>query len=409
VDPHGPVEGETTTLDFGVSTDDGAAAVDLPFAFPFGGIAYDKAFVSTNGAVSFGEHLEDYYVDFQTTDYRGPGAVLSEFTRAVFPYFTDLDTAPTGAPGGTVTVTRAADGSVAMRWQEPDHRQPELRRDVQAVLFRDGRIRFDYLGSDEETARATDFATVGLSTGTGREALSALTLGARKPPSRSVLYTPHAVAAASVPQGLARIVTPRATSFVSADAGCSLVSEATLISGGVVECATPALNPGESRSISARYVRAAIDALGQNENQHLTAEWHVGEARLQDAEEGDLAGLTPKDPDIAVQITPATMTVPAGTQQTLHYAASGDRLALPTLTLHIPAGMEAVSTTLPRCSALPPGTTGGAIVCLPRDGAGSISGDLVVKAAPGTKQVQAVLDADNAFQPITGNWSVNGA
>jgi hypothetical protein len=409
VDPHGPVEGETTTLAFGVSTDDGAAAVDLPFAFPFGGIAYDKAFVSTNGAVSFGEHLEDYYVDFQTTDYRGPGAVLSEFTRAVFPYFTDLDTAPVGAPGGTVTVTRAADGSVAMRWQEPDHRQPELRRDVQAVLFPDGRIRFDYLGSDEQTASATDFAAVGLSTGTGSEALNALTLGARKPPSRSVLYTPHAVAAAPVPQGLVRIATPRASSFASADAGCSLVSEATAISGGVVECTTPALNPGESRSVSAHFVRAAIDALGQNENQHVTAEWHVGEARLQDADEGDLAGLTPKNPDVTVQLTPATTTVPAGTQQTLHYATSGDRLALPTLTLRIPAGMQVISTTLPRCSALPVGTAGGTLVCLPRDGGATISGDLVVKVAAGPQKVEAVLAAENAQTPITGNWSVNGA
>jgi hypothetical protein len=409
VDPHGPVEGETTTLDFGVSTDDGAAAVDLPFAFPFGGIAYKKAFVSTNGAVSFGEHLEDYYVDFQTTDYRGPGAVLSEFTRAVFPYFTDLDTAPAGAPGGTVTVTRAADGSVAMRWQEPDHRQPELRRDVQAVLFADGRIRFDYLGSGAETASATDFATVGLSTGTGSEALSALTLAARKPPSRSVLYTPHAVAAAPVAEGLVRIATPRASSFVSADAGCSLVSDATLIRGGLVECATPVLNPGESRSISARYVRATIDALGQNENQHLTAEWHVGDARLRDADEGDLAGLTPKDPAIAVQLTPATTTVPAGTQQTLHYAASGDRLALPNLTLRIPSGMQVISTTLPRCSALPVGTAGGTLVCLPRDGGATISGDLVVKVAAGPQKVEAVLAAENAQTPITGNWSVNGA
>jgi hypothetical protein len=170
-------------------------------------------------------------------------------------------------------VTRAPDGSVAMRWQEPDHEQTELRRDVQAVLFPDGRIRFDYLGSGAETASASDVAIVGLSTGTGTEALSALTLGARKPPSRSVLYTPHAVVAAPVPQGLVRIVTPRATSFVSADPGCTLVTEATLSTGGVVECATPALNPGESRSVSARYVRSVINDLGQNENQHLTADW----------------------------------------------------------------------------------------------------------------------------------------
>jgi len=408
VDPHGPVDGETTTLDFGGDTDDGAAAVDLPFAFPFGGIAYDKAFVSTNGAVSFGEHLADYYVDFQTTDYRGPGAVLSEFTRAVFPYFTDLDLAAVGVLGGTVKVIRPADGSVAMRWQVPDHRQPELRRDVQAVLFADGRIRFDYLGSDAETASANNFAAIGLSTGTGTEALNALSLGARKPPSRSVLYTPHAVVAAPVPQGVVRIATPRASSFASADADCTVVSSATLSSGGIVECATPALNPGESRSVSTHYVRATIDALGNNENQHLTAEWRVGEARLQDAEEGDLAGLTPKDPSIPVQTTPSAMTVPAGTQQTLHYAINGDRLALPTLTLRIPAGVQAVSTTLPRCSALPLGTAGGEIVCLPRDGAGLLSGDLVIKAAAGPQKVEAVLNADNAWQSITGQWSVNG-
>jgi hypothetical protein len=155
-------------------------------------------------------------------------------------------------------------------------------------------------------------------------------------------------------------------------------------------------------------VRATIDALGNNENQHLTAEWRVGEARLQDAEEGDLAGLTPKDPSIPVQTTPSAMTVPAGTQQTLHYAINGDRLALPTLTLRIPAGVQAVSTTLPRCSALPLGTAGGEIVCLPRDGAGLLSGDLVIKAAAGPQKVEAVLNADNAWQSITGQWSVNG-
>lgn len=409
VDPHGPVEGETTTLAFGVSTDDGAAAVDLPFAFPFGGVAYDKAFVSTNGAVSFGEHLEDYYVNFQLSDHRGPGAVLSEFTRAVFPYFTDLDTAPFGAPGGTVTVTRATDGSVAMRWQEPDHREPELRRDVQAVLFPDGRIRFDYLGSDAETASATDFAAIGLSTGTGSNALDALTLGTRKPPSRSVLYTPHAIEPAPLPAGVVHIGTPRATSFVSADTGCKLVSDATPTTGGLVECATPALGPGETRALSARFIRADIDGHGQNENQHVAADWQAGDARLQDADEGDLAGLTPRNPDVAVQPTPATTTVPAGTQQALHYAATGDRLALPILTIHIPSGTQAISTTLPRCSALPAGTGGGDIVCLPRDGGGNIAGDLVIKVAPGAQTVEAKLDAQNMWSPITGKWSVNGA
>jgi hypothetical protein len=412
VDPHGPVSGETTTLAFGADgSDDGSVSVDLPFAFPFGGISYDKAFVSTNGAVSFGEPLPDYYVHTQLSDYRGPGAVLSEFTRALFPYFTDLDTAPGDAPGGTVTATRAADGSVAMRWQEPDHRQPELRRDVQAVLFPDGRIRFDYLGSDEATADATDFAAIGLSTGTGTEALNALTLGTRRPPSRSVLYTPHAVGAAPLSEGLVRILTPRATSFVSADAGCALVHDATPSANGVVECATPALAPGESRAFSTRYVRAVGRTLLDTpaiENLHVIGEWHVGGVRLEDAEEADLAGTTPRVPHVTVQATPATVTVLAGEQQTVHYAESGDRLASPSLTLRVPAGMRAISTTLPRCSALPQGTTGGEIVCLPLDGGFAFSGDLVVEAAPGLKKVEAQLDSDNSGLTLS-SWSVNGA
>jgi hypothetical protein len=407
VDPHGPVEGETTTLDFGTRKDDGAAPVDLPFAFPFGGIAYDKAFVSTNGAISFGEHLADYYVDTQLTEYRGPGAVLSEFTRALFPYFTDLDTAPVGAPAGTVTVTHASDGSVAMRWQESDQRQPELRRDVQAVLFADGRIRFDYLGSNEATADPTDFAAIGLSTGTGSEALDALTLGTRKPPSRSVLYTPHAVEAAPVPEGVVRLLTPRATSFVSADPGCTLVRDATPSANGVVECSTPALSPGESRTVSARYMRGAIDKAGGRENQHLIGEWRLGGVRLEDADEADLAGSTPVDPDTTVQLTPATSTVLAGELQTLHYAVTGDRLAAPTVTIHVPAGTEIVSTTLQRCSALPQGTTGGDIVCLPGDGGALIAGDLVIKAAPNAQQIAASLDSDNG-QPTTEQWLVTG-
>ena len=92
--------GNTTTLDFGSNTDDGQVTLQLPFAFPFGGVKEQSISVSTNGWVSFGSPAWDYWDDVQPYDYRGIQAVVGELERGIMPYWADLDVAePTDGSG----------------------------------------------------------------------------------------------------------------------------------------------------------------------------------------------------------------------------------------------------------------------------------------------------------------------
>ena len=160
-----------TPLDFGTDLDDGSVVVDLPFSMPFFGIAYDKISVSTNGWVAFGSPAIDYMGDAQFTDYRGFNYVMGNFERGVMPYWGDFDLNDGGSGVGTVSVVSGVH-SVAIQWNAGEYSADEPpHRVLQAVLFDDGRIRYDYVSETAPDINPNPGFT-GLSDGTGPRGLN---------------------------------------------------------------------------------------------------------------------------------------------------------------------------------------------------------------------------------------------
>jgi hypothetical protein len=164
--PQGLVPGAPTALTFS-GLDDGTVSVALPFSVPFFGISYDHIFVSTNGWVAFGAPSFDYMGDTQFSDYRGFNAVMGQYVRGVMPFWGDLDL------NGGGTVSTVADANrFAIKWDvgEFSGGQPP-QRVFQLVLFKDGRIRFDYISSTApDTSPNSGF--IGMSDGTGTRGLN---------------------------------------------------------------------------------------------------------------------------------------------------------------------------------------------------------------------------------------------
>ncbi|HWC48100.1 MAG TPA: CARDB domain-containing protein [Solirubrobacterales bacterium] len=265
--------GNATTLDYSGSTsseDDGQVTVPLPFAFPFGGIEEQSISVSTNGWVSFRSPAWDYWNDAQPYDYRGGPFVVGEFERGMMPYWADLDLREQGAGTGSVTeVVAPGNAWVAFQWDVGQHSGGAPRRTFQVVLFPDGSFRFDYPG---ENAGGGNEAFVGYSLGTGPKSADIIAESTQAVPTSSLLFTPNALPAAGPTEaGTVTTSLPKGSSFVSADAGCTLTSAPTASSYGLVSCdvpslavgqqvarnvvyATPPNAPGESRPANYRYL-----------------------------------------------------------------------------------------------------------------------------------------------------------
>ena len=129
-----------------LQADDDAAAVSLPFSFPFYGETFSTAYVSTNGLISFTD---------ADNEYDNSAAALAERV-AIAACWDDLDTRPTGCG---VFVESTPD-QVLIRWEAVTL---DLGTPVQfeAVLHADGRIDLNYLTSGDLSP------TVGVSSGDG--------------------------------------------------------------------------------------------------------------------------------------------------------------------------------------------------------------------------------------------------
>jgi hypothetical protein len=245
VPPDGFLVGTTATLDFGSEEDDGQVTLQLPFAFPFGGINEDTISVGTNGWVSFGSPAPDYWGDDQPGDYRGPIAVVGDFERGMMPYWADLDISDQGAGSGSVKEVIASDGSaVAFEWdlgQHPGTGEP--RRVFQVVLYRDGRFRFDYPGAN---APGGDPSFIGYSLGTGPSSVEAVGLDTTSVPSTSLLFTPRPVAAGTaLAAGQTTVTLPAGSAFIAGSPGCGVVTAPGPLTPGLASCPVPALAPGQ--------------------------------------------------------------------------------------------------------------------------------------------------------------------
>jgi hypothetical protein len=250
VAPEGFLAGSSQNLTFlnqtGLpATDDANALVNFPFPVSFFGIAYTQAEVSTNGFVSFGAPALDYYTDFRPT-----AAQVGEFYRGAFPYWADLDLLQGGGPDptpGVVSVVSAQD-AVAIQWKDVGfHDGATPVRNFQIVFFRDGRIRYDYPGSNDPASGADQDEVIALSGGTGAASYTEIQRHAHTVPGSNILFTPNPLGTTgAAPAGTATAAIPPAATFASAgtDPRCSLTTAPTLSAPGSVSCPTPVLNVG---------------------------------------------------------------------------------------------------------------------------------------------------------------------
>jgi len=281
--------GNTTILDFGATgKDDGQVTLQLPFAFPFGGVNEQSISVSTNGWVSFGSPAWDYWDDVQPYDYRGVQAVIGELERGLMAYWGDLDVSEQGAGVGSVKQVVAPDGSwVAYQWDLSQHSGGGVpRRTFQIVLFPDGSFRFDYPG---ENAPGGNKAFVGYSLGTGPASVDIVSAEGTVVPASGLLFTPNALPAAgtSAP-GQVTATLPKGSSFVSASAGCTLTTPPGAFSTGLVSCPVPALGLGQQVSQAVTFAMPP-DAPGKSNpaNFRLLGTYLTGSLTLTDRDEID--------------------------------------------------------------------------------------------------------------------------
>lgn len=282
--------GTTTVLDYkgtGNNEDDGQVTRQLPFAFPFGGVKEQSISVSTNGWVSFGSPAWDYWNDDQPLDYRGIQAVTGEFYRGLMPYWADLDLREQGAGTGTVKEVVAPDNSwVAYQWDIGQHSSGTPRRTFQVVLFSDGRFRFDYPGAN---ANGGNKSFVGYSLGTGAASVDVVSAEGTAVPSSGLIFSPKALSAASsAASGELTAVLPKGSSFLFADAGCSLAAAPGTFSTGLVSCSVPGLALGQQASRTVTFAMPpAAPGNSNSANFRLLGTYLSSGLRLTDGDEID--------------------------------------------------------------------------------------------------------------------------
>jgi hypothetical protein len=398
--------GTGTALDFPYSIDDDNAEVSLASGFPFAGVTYTGAEASTNGWLSFGSAGMDYYSDVQGYDYRGAQEQISQFYRGLMPWWSDLYLDNTGAltatPGSVKTLS-PGDGTIVVQWHARQIDNPSAGRDFQAVLYPDGRVRYDY-APGQPAGLSNDEAIVGLASGNGAGTSDIPAADLFDVPGSSVLYTPKTVVQAPAPAGTVRTTIPPESTFVSADDGCTLVSAPTDAQAGVVECAVPALAPGATAVRQVTWtLGASPDDPTRPENQTISGTYKSGGSEASDYDEApfwssDLSTTTVTAAVAAGNPSSATDTDDPVSVDVSAPSPNGPGLHNPVLTVTVPAGVRYVSTTLPRCSGIGAGSTsGGTLTCHPTNGMTSTSGSLVVQTtASGAFPISAHVTSDNA-------------
>jgi RTX calcium-binding nonapeptide repeat (4 copies) len=284
VSPQGFLSGSSQILGFfeggTADHDDANAVVNLPFPVQFFGVSYTQAVVSTNGFVAFGSPALDYF-----TDRNPPAGDVAEFYRGAFPYWGDLDLfqggdTVTDTTPGVVSVVSAPD-AIAIQWKDVGfHATATPVRSFQVAFFKDGRIRFDYPGSNDP---ASDNALVALSGGTGLGSYAEIARNTLVVPGSSILFTPNALGpSGAAPTGTATATIPPGATFQpgATDPRCSLTTVPTAGSPGAVSCATPVLNPGAGDAFNVSWVVPPLPA-----TLNLTATYAADGFSLTDAEQ----------------------------------------------------------------------------------------------------------------------------
>jgi hypothetical protein len=412
VSPEPFASGTATTLDYSASDnseDDGTVVVQLPFAFPFGGIAENKVTVSNNGWVGFGSSpAYDYWEDAQTTDYRGVPEVVGELERGIMPYLADLNLEDTkGAGTGTVKEVVAADNSfVAFQWDTGQYNVGVPRRTFQLVLFPNGNFRLDYPGANEEGGNN---AFVGYSLGSGPTSLDAVATSVNAVPSSSILFAPNPVSTAGpLDAGKASLTLPQGSSFVSADAGCGLAQAPTATEDGLVTCSTPVISGGQQAAWNVTFA-APPNAPGETSpaNFRYRGTLEAGGFNLTDRDEIDLltTDLRPAEIKLKTEFTGGSLEAGVPTTFNVKVNSSTEGLDEPTVTFDLTrATFSSAKIAGQAIECSPPG--GSSATCVLPSGMSATEVELTVVSSSDTSiELKATAQALNA-PPASGGVGV---
>ncbi|MFC8796089.1 S8 family serine peptidase [Promicromonospora sp. NPDC057138] len=150
------LQGDTETS---LTGDDVQMSLDLPFEFPFYGVGYDSAFVTSNGHLNFLAGTTSYA--------NGPIPNSSVPNAALYPFWDDL---LLDADSGLYTGTTTVDGEDAfvVEWRNVRKYSPASDRlSFSITLLADGTVLFGYGDvTDTDTAKGSS-ASIGIENETG--------------------------------------------------------------------------------------------------------------------------------------------------------------------------------------------------------------------------------------------------
>jgi hypothetical protein len=146
-----------------LSGDDGFLEVPLPFSFPFYGVAYDRAYVSTNGYLNFVEGNFWYY--------NLPLPTVTPPNAAIYPFWDDLYV-DSSASVRSELLGAAPNRRFVIEWKNVRFFDDFSRRlNFEVVLYETGTILLQYRNVNNDAREMGGTATIGIEDHTGTVAM----------------------------------------------------------------------------------------------------------------------------------------------------------------------------------------------------------------------------------------------
>jgi len=153
-DSAGVIYGSSLTAESSWKSNNASYEITLPFLFPFAGNFHEKIYVNSNGGISFYPWVAANNQNITSSGFivSGTGAQHSNsptslYSRAaVMPYWDDLDV----SQGGVIShgAFSGDGGYYVVQWNDvPRYADTVSRANLNVVLYRDGRIKFNYQNS----------------------------------------------------------------------------------------------------------------------------------------------------------------------------------------------------------------------------------------------------------------------
>ncbi len=145
----------STSTPTGITGDDQTKKFYLPFSFPFYGSSYSSVYVCSNGWLSFTSNYTTFSPQ-KLPNTNKPNAVVAPFWRDLYPGDTT---------GGALISYSSSYTRFIVTWYNIKNYSNSNRQTFQVILYRDGKIRFNYQSITDEYV-----TTVGIENANGTEA-----------------------------------------------------------------------------------------------------------------------------------------------------------------------------------------------------------------------------------------------